>query len=250
VTQAILRVEGVDTYYGDAHVLDNVSFDVPSRTCVAILGRNGVGKTTLARSIIGFTPPKRGRIVFQGNSIVGLPPRDIVRRGMAIVPQGRRVFASLSVEENLRIAARTTALTGAPPWDLRRVYDLFPRLQERRRQSAVTLSGGEQQMLAIGRALMTRPQLLLLDEPTEGLAPIIIEFVVKALEELRRSGVSLLLLEQRMAVALRLADVAVAMASRGTITFTGAPENFPMEHIAHASDSRLTTHTGLSTGGT
>jgi branched-chain amino acid transport system ATP-binding protein len=228
MTRALLQVSNIHTYYGDAHVLDDVSFEIAKGTCVAILGRNGVGKTTLARSIIGFTPPKRGRIVFNGVSIAGLAPRMIVRQGMAIVPQGRRVFVSLSVEENLRIAARHRADS---IWDLRRVYELFPRLQERRNQSANTLSGGEQQMLAIGRALLTCPKLILLDEPTEGLAPIIIEFMVKALGELKRSGVSLLLLEQRASVALPLADVAIAMASHGTITFTGPPDRFPLEHF-------------------
>jgi branched-chain amino acid transport system ATP-binding protein len=238
MSKLILQVDNIHTYYGDAHVLDGVSFDVAKGTCVAVLGRNGVGKTTLARSIIGFTPPKRGRIEFYGMPLVGLPPRCIVRRGMAIVPQGRRVFASLSVEENLRIAAIRSGTNQAREWDLRQVYELFPRLQERRHQAAITLSGGEQQMLAIGRALMTCPKLLLLDEPTEGLAPIVIELVVKALEELRRSGVSLLMLEQRMAVALQLADVAIAMATHGAITFNGRPQDFPIDDTTTLSAAR------------
>jgi branched-chain amino acid transport system ATP-binding protein len=228
VTSALLQVKDIHTYYGDAHILDGVTFDVPKASCVGILGRNGVGKTTLARSVIGFTPPARGEVLFDGVKISGRPSRDIVRRGMAIVPQGRRVFASLTVEENLRVAAgrRGVADVGML-WTLARVYDLFPRLKERRKQWANTLSGGEQQMLSIGRALMTSPALLILDEPTEGLAPIIIEDLVKAIEELRRSGVSLLLLEQRVEIALRLADIAILMTSRGVITFKGTPSDFP-----------------------
>jgi branched-chain amino acid transport system ATP-binding protein len=233
MSDALLQVIDIHTYYGEAHILDGVSFEVSRGTCVAILGRNGVGKTTLARSIIGFTPPKRGRIVFRGTEIAGLPSREIVRLGMAIVPQGRRIFRSLTVEENLRIAARKgKSEDEIVVWDLRGVYHLFPRLEERRRQRADTLSGGEQQMLAIGRALMTCPSLLVLDEPTEGLAPIVIGLVVKALEELRRSGVSLLLLEQRVEVALRLADVAIAMGSHGSIDSVSSPENFPTSAVA------------------
>jgi branched-chain amino acid transport system ATP-binding protein len=225
---AILQVENIHTYYGDAHILDGVSFTVARGSCVAILGRNGVGKTTLARSLIGFTPPARGRVLFNGIDIAGRPSREIVRSGMAIVPQGRRIFASLTAEENLRIATgRRTIPAGEQSWNLDRVYGLFPRLKERRNQAAETLSGGEQQMLSIGRALMTSAALLLLDEPTEGLAPIVIEDLVKTLQELRRSGVSLLLLEQRVEVALRLADVAIIMTSRGHITFNGPPSEFP-----------------------
>src|SRR5579871_1557925 len=225
--ETLLRVEDLHTYYGDAHILAGISFQVPAGRCVAILGRNGVGKTTLARSIIGFTAPARGRIFFRGKDIVREPSRAIVQLGMAIVPQGRRVFASLTVEENLRIALRRSAeAAGAHPWDLTQVYALFPRLQERRRQSASTLSGGEQQMLAIGRALMTRPALLILDEPTEGLAPIVIEDVVRALQSLRGAGVSLVLLEQRVEVALRLADAVIGLTTRGAITFEGSPEEY------------------------
>jgi branched-chain amino acid transport system ATP-binding protein len=232
VNDFLLQVIDIHTYYGDAHVLEGVSFNVEHSACVAILGRNGVGKTTLARSLIGFSPPRRGRIVFHGAEIAGLASQEIVGLGMAIVPQGRRVFRSLTVEENLRIAAKkSNRKSTTQGWDLQRIYRLFPRLQERRQQRAHTLSGGEQQMLAIGRALMTCPTLLVLDEPTEGLAPIVMEVVIKALEELKRAGVSLLLLEQRVEVALRLADTAIAMGSRGSIDFIGPPEGFP-GHIA------------------
>ena len=229
MTDALLQVRDIHTYYGSAHILDGVTFDVPRASCVGILGRNGVGKTTLARSIIGFTPPTRGKVIFDSVSISGRPTREIVRRGIAIVPQGRRVFASLSVEENLRVASRRRSHNDVGMgWTLARVYHLFPRLLERRGQWAHTLSGGEQQMLSIGRALMTSPSLLILDEPTEGLAPIIIEDLVKAISQLKGAGVSLLLLEQRVEIALRLSDIAMLMTSRGTITFRGPPENFPM----------------------
>jgi branched-chain amino acid transport system ATP-binding protein len=232
MTSMLLQVKGIHTYYGDAHILDGVTFDVPRASCVGILGRNGVGKTTLARSVIGFVHPARGQLIFDGVDITGRPSREIVRGGMAIVPQGRRVFASLTAEENLRVATRKPAEPGTEVvWTLARIYELFPRLKERRRQWANTLSGGEQQMLSIGRALMTNPKLLILDEPTEGLAPIIIEDLVKAIAELRRSGVSLLLLEQRVEIALRLSDTTILMSSRGAIKFNGPPSEFP----AHAA---------------
>ena len=233
MSDTILRVEDIRTYYGDGLILDGVSLSVDRGKLVTVLGRNGVGKTTLSRSIIGFTPPRSGRIVFDGSPIQGMASRELVKRGIAIVPQGRRVFASLTVYENLAIAARKGPISSdSAAWDLKKVFELFPRLEERRSQRANTLSGGEQQMLAIGRALMTCPKLLLLDEPTEGLAPLIIELVVKALQELRRSGVSLLLFEQRVEVALRLADVAIAMSSHGLITFNGAPADFPTHEVS------------------
>jgi branched-chain amino acid transport system ATP-binding protein len=233
VSDVLLEVFDIHTYYGDAQILEGVSLSVAESTCVAILGRNGVGKTTLARSLMGFTPPRRGRIVFHGMDITGLASHDIVRIGMALVPQGRRLFRSLTAEENLRIAAneKDRGPSGGQ-WSLRSVYDLFPRLEERRHQRANTLSGGEQQMLAIGRALMTRPTLLVLDEPTEGLAPMVIDFVVQTLQNLKRAGMSLLVLEQRVEVALRLADIAIAMGSHGSIDFVGPAGKFP----THSAD--------------
>ena len=227
---ALLQVQNIHTYYGAAQILDDVSFDVDTGCCLAILGRNGVGKTTLARSLIGFTPPSRGQIFLNGLPVARRSSREIVRAGMALVPQGRRVFASLTVEENLRVAARRNASVGATPpagWSLGRVFEAFPRLRERRQQLSSTLSGGEQQILAIGRALMTNPTLLIMDEPTEGLAPIIIEDVLKIILAVRQAGVSILLLEQRVEVAARVADRVIVMTSRGSITFNGLPADLP-----------------------
>ncbi|MCS7235791.1 MAG: ABC transporter ATP-binding protein, partial [Armatimonadota bacterium] len=157
-----LRVEDVHTYYGESYVLQGVSLRVPPGRLVAVLGRNGVGKTTLIRSVVGFTPPRRGRIWVRGEEVTGRPSHVIARMGVGLVPQGRRIFPSLTVEENLLVAARPN---GAAGWTIERVYDLFPRLRDRARHRGNKLSGGEQQMLAIGRALMTNPSLLLMDEP-------------------------------------------------------------------------------------
>jgi branched-chain amino acid transport system ATP-binding protein len=177
-----------------------------------------VGKTTLVNSIVGFNRPRRGRIVFKGADITGLNSFETVRKGMGLVPQGRRVFASLTVEENLRVAK---SKSGA--WNLKRVYELFPRLEERRRQRAKTLSGGEQQMLAIARGLMTDPDCLIMDEPSEGLAPIIIQAVWQAVSKLKQQGLSILLVEQNAALALQLVDHVHVM-SKGRVVYSGAPK--------------------------
>lgn len=219
----LLDVRDLHTYYGSAHVLQGTSLEIGDGECLAVVGRNGVGKTTLAHTLIGFVPPQRGSVVLDGNDIARWPSRRIVDAGLALVPQGRRVFRSLTVEENLRVA--TIRREGAQ-WDLEQVYELFPRLQERRRQRASTLSGGEQQMLAIGRALMSSPKVLVLDEPTEGLAPVIIEGLLEALRRLKSASVSLLLCEQRVEFALALADRVNTMATRGHITFTGSRDEF------------------------
>ena len=175
---AILEVEDIHTYYGDAYVLQGLSLQLEQGQILGLLGRNGVGKTTLVNSIVGFNPPRRGRIIFKGMDITRIASFETVRSGMGLVPQGRRVFPTLSVEENLTVAERSPDRHG---WNLARVYALFPRLRERRSQRAKTLSGGEQQMLAIGRGLMTNPDCLIMDEPSEGLAPIIIQGVWDAI---------------------------------------------------------------------
>ena len=189
---AILEVEEIHTYYGDAYVLQGLSLSLESGQILGLLGRNGVGKTTLVNSIVGFNPPRRGRIVFKGSDITHLASFETVRSGMGLVPQGRRVFPTLSVEENLKVAERSPERHG---WNLARVYALFPRLEERRGQRAKTLSGGEQQMLAIGRALMTNPDCLIMDEPSEGLAPIIIQGLWAAVAKLKEQGLSILLID-------------------------------------------------------
>ncbi len=212
-----LVVQDVHTYYGDSYVLQGVSLRVAVGQLVAVLGRNGVGKTTLIRSVVGFNPARRGRIWFRGQEITQRPSHAIARMGVGLVPQGRRIFPSLSVEENLLVAARGDG------WTLQRVYELFPRLRERAHHRGNKLSGGEQQMLAIGRALMTNPSLLLMDEPSEGLAPKLVLDLAHALLQLKERGLSLLMVEQNLPLALRLADYVYVM-SKGTVVFEGSPE--------------------------
>jgi branched-chain amino acid transport system ATP-binding protein len=217
---AILEVADIHTYYGDAYVLQGLSLSLEQGQILGLLGRNGVGKTTLVNSIVGFVPPRRGKIVFKGDDITAIPSFETVRRGMGLVPQGRRVFPTLGVEENLLVAERSPERHG---WNLERVYALFPRLQERRNQRAKTLSGGEQQMLAIGRGLMTNPDCLIMDEPSEGLAPIIIQGLWEAIGTLKREGLSILLVEQNASLALKLVDYVHVM-SKGQVVYSGRPE--------------------------
>jgi branched-chain amino acid transport system ATP-binding protein len=216
---AILEVQDIHTYYGDAYVLQGLSLALEQGQILGLLGRNGVGKTTLVNSICGFTPPRRGRIVFKGADITDRSSFETIRSGMGLVPQGRRVFPTLSVEENLLVAERNTDRHG---WNLARVYALFPRLEERHNQRAKTLSGGEQQMLAIGRGLMTNPDCLIMDEPSEGLAPIIIQGVWEAIGKLKAEGMSILLVEQNASLALKLVDYVHVM-SKGQVVYSAHP---------------------------
>jgi branched-chain amino acid transport system ATP-binding protein len=216
---ALLEVEDIHTYYGEAYVLQGLSLTLEQGQILGLLGRNGVGKTTLVSSIVGFNPPRRGRILFKGVDITHIASFETIRSGMGLVPQGRRVFPTLSVEENLLVAERNPDRHG---WTLDRVYALFPRLRERRAQRARTLSGGEQQMLAIGRGLMTNPDCLIMDEPSEGLAPIIIQGVWEAIGRLKEEGLSILLVEQNAALALKLVDYVHVM-SKGQVVYSAQP---------------------------
>jgi branched-chain amino acid transport system ATP-binding protein len=222
----ILDVQDIHTYYGDAYVLQGLSLRLEQGQILGLLGRNGVGKTTLVNSIVGFTPPRRGKIMFKGVDITANASFETVRSGMGLVPQGRRVFPTLSVEENLVVAERSFDRHG---WNLGRVYALFPRLQERRHQRAKTLSGGEQQMLAIGRGLMTNPDCLIMDEPSEGLAPIIIQGVWEAIGKLKQEGLSILLVEQNAHLALKLVDY-VHVLSKGQVVYSSRPDELWANH--------------------
>jgi branched-chain amino acid transport system ATP-binding protein len=217
---SILEINDIHTYYGNAYVLQGLSLKLEQGQILGLLGRNGVGKTTLVNSIVGFVQPRRGKVFFKGADITGVSSFAIVRGGIGLVPQGRRIFPTLSVQDNLVVAEQHAERHG---WCLDRVYDLFPRLRERRSQRAKTLSGGEQQMLAIGRGLMTNPDCLIMDEPSEGLAPIIIQGLWEAIAKLKQQGLSILLVEQNAALALKLVDFVHVM-SKGCLVYSAPPD--------------------------
>ncbi len=223
----MLELEGLQTYYGQGHILHGVSLKVESGSVVALLGRNGMGKTTTVRSIIGFTPPRSGRVRFKDREIQGLPPHKICQMGLALVPQGRRIFPSLSVQENLFIGSRGKG------WSLERAYSYFPVLRERASHKGNMLSGGEQQMLCIARALLTNPELLLIDEPSVGLAPILAEKVGDIISELKKDGLSILLVEQNLSLALSVSDY-VYIISKGEIVYNATAEALNNDEAAQS----------------
>jgi len=214
----MLELREIHTYYGDSHILQGISLKVDKGKVVGLLGRNGMGKTTLIRSIVGFTPPRQGAVLFKDRDITSWSSNRVINFGLGLVPQGRRVFPSLSVFENLTVANKRSG----GPWTLERVMEVFPRLRERRAIRAGKLSGGEQQMLAIARALMTNPELLLMDEPTEGLAPLLVREVGGVIESLKSQGLSILLVEQNLPLALRVSDE-IHVLSRGRIVHSCLP---------------------------
>ena len=216
----MLEVRDVETYYGSSYVLQGVSIDVPDRSLIALLGRNGAGKTTLVRSIMGLTPPASGSIVLGGVDITTTSTHLITRMGVGLVPQGRLIFPTLTVAENLTIGVHPSH---QGEWTLGRVFALFPNLAARRRNRGSQLSGGEQQMVAIGRALMTHPRLLLLDEPSEGLAPLLVRQVAETIQRLRNEGMAILLVEQNLHLALELADRIYIM-TKGRVVYKGLPD--------------------------
>jgi branched-chain amino acid transport system ATP-binding protein len=217
-----LRLTGVQAFYGDSHILHGISFALQPGKVLALLGRNGSGKSTCISTIIGFVKPKGGEISLFGEAIEGLSPERISHLGIGLVPQGRRIFPSLTVWENL-VVARQRRSNVATPWGVDRIYDMFPRLGERHSQIAGTLSGGELQMLAIGRALMGNPRVLLLDEPSEGLAPLLVAEVGRTIRRLKEEGQSIVLVEQNLKLALDVADQAVIL-NTGHCVFEGPAE--------------------------
>ena len=208
MADVLLEVERLNAHYSSAHVLRDVTFSMGHES-LAIIGRNGMGKTTLCAAIMGFTPPRTtGSVRFEGRELMGRPSYRIARAGLGYVPQGRRLFPSLTVDEHLKIAARDASRDG---WTVARVYELFPRLGERKRNGGAELSGGEQQMLAIGRALLGNPKLLIMDEPSEGLAPTIVEVMVETFKRLEEEGLAILLIEQKLDVATSIAERQLVM---------------------------------------
>jgi branched-chain amino acid transport system ATP-binding protein len=220
----MLQVAGLHTYYGQGHVLQGVDLEVPAGRIAAVLGRNGVGKTTTLRSIIGLTPPRAGSVRLAGHDVVGWPPHRIVRVGVGYVPEGRMIFPDLTVIENIQVAQRVPARQ----WSMERLFSLFPALAERRRSKGSQLSGGEQQMLAVARALVTDPRVILLDEPSQGLAPLVVEELTRLIARLRDEGVSLLLVEQNLKLAEAVADVVYVMV-KGRMVYHASLERFRAE---------------------
>jgi branched-chain amino acid transport system ATP-binding protein len=236
VTEA-LQLDGVHAYYGDSHILHDVSFAMHAGRVLALLGRNGAGKTTCMHAIMGLVPPRAGRIALFGERIAGLAPETIARRGIGFVPQGRRIFPTLTVRENLIVAQRSRKDL-AKPWTIERVFEVFPRLQERVAQMAGSLSGGEQQMLAIARALMGNPRVLLMDEPSEGLAPLIVTEVGRTIARLKDDGQCIVLVEQNLKLALDLADDCVIL-NTGRVVFSGTADEVQRD------ESLVTQHLGV-----
>jgi branched-chain amino acid transport system ATP-binding protein len=237
----MLTVEDVVSRYGNAEILSGVNLEVGGGEVVALLGRNGMGKTTLVRTIAGMSPPSihGGRVLLKGDQVSGLPSHEIARRGVGLVPQGRHIFGSLTVAENLTVTARAGAADGRTTWDLDRVYEFFPQLADRIASRGSQLSGGEQQMLAIGRALMTNPDLLLMDEPSEGLAPIVVAQIRERVQALARERLSILLVEQNLGFALSAADRIYILGGNGRIAWSGRAEEL------ESDDEAKRTHLGV-----
>lgn len=231
---AALTAEGLQTYYGKSHILHGVSIEVAEGSVTALLGRNGAGKTTTLRSIMGLTPAREGRVTIFGTDATGWPTYRVAAAGVGYVPEGRRIFANLSVDENLRVP-----LERSGPWTIARVYELFPRLAERKQNRGRQLSGGEQEMLSIGRALLLNPRLLILDEPSQGLAPLIVREVFRIVSQMRTEGISVLLVEQNARMSLEVADHAYVL-DDGAILYAGAAKELA------ADENRVRTLTGAS----
>lgn len=226
----MLQVDDIHSYYGDSYVLQGVSLTIEPGQVVAVLGRNGVGKTTLVRSIIGLTPPRTGRILFKNADVSRVPAHRIARMGIGLVPQGRHIFPSLTVKEHLQVTAR---MSGDKRWNFDRVVELFPNLGHRLRQLGSKLSGGEQQMLAVGRALVSNPELLLMDEPTEGLAPLMVRQLGQVIDTLKSAGTSILLVEQHLAFAIRHADRIYIM-TKGRVVHQCSPDELAADRETKA----------------